>query len=330
MTVASTPPPPRPLAPAPLPVEDAIRRGLANLRANWQLAPMYFVQTLVVTVVFIGGGVLPLVAVGFDRWRDLDGWDPTSGAEIWGDALALIAELGAPLILGLVGAAVVWTLALLLLSWFQGGFYGVLTAGDRQAVRGRVTDWRAFRTFSLTNYAGWGARYLWRYFWFWNLFGLLMTGWLVLAVGVVFGAVWGADRYGTPAAVGIGCGGAMPVVFLAVVLNLWSALGAAHLGQDGSGVGAAARAGLRILGKRLGAVLAIFVLFFLAGITVSIVFSVVLIPLTLGSTLLFEDHFGVSVAAQAVNTLIQSALSSILAVALAGILVALVRSEDPR
>ena len=309
---------------------DAIRRGLANLRANWQLVLMYFAQTVVVTVVTVAGFLVPLFAVGLERWDDLGDWDPSSGADPWTEVLALLAELGTPFVLGLLGAAVVWCLALVLLSWFQGGFYGVLAAGDRQAVPGRVVDWRAFRTFSLANFSGWGVRFLWRYFWFWNLFGLVVLAWMVLAVGLVFGAIWGAERYGEAAAVGIGCGGALPLVFLIFVVSLWAGLAAAHLGQEGSRVGLAARDGMRVLGARIGAILLIFLLFFVASFALSAILSVVFLPLTFGSALVFEERFAIYVAVQAVSYLVQLALSSVLATALAAVYVALVRSEAPR
>lgn len=309
---------------------EAIGRGLANLRANWQLVLMYFAQTVAVTVVFLLGFLVPFAAVGLERWRDLEGWEPSSGGQAWADVVALLADLGAPFVLGLVGAAVVWFLALVLLSWFQGGYYGVMAAGDRQAIPGRVADWRAFRTFSLANYSGWGARYLWRYFWFWNLFGVLVLAWILLAVGVAFGAIWGADRYGEAAAVGIGCGGALPVVFLIFVLSLWAGLAAAHLGQEGSRVGLAAREGLRVLGGRIGAVLLIFLLYFVVAFTLSVVLSMVLLPLTLGATFLMDEHFALYVVVQAVSYLVQLTLTSVLATALAAVFVALVRSEAPR
>jgi len=323
---AAHPPPPA----AKLSGWDAIRRGLANLRANWQLVLMYFAQTLVVTVVTVAGFLVPLFAVGLERWDDLGDWDPTSGADPWTEVLALLAELGAPFVLGLVGAAVVWFVALVLLSWFQGGFYGVLAGGDRQAIPGRPSDWRAFRTFSLTNYAGWGSRFLWRYFWFWNLFGLVLLVWVLLALGVVFGAIWGADRYGEAAAVGIGCGGALPLFFLVVVVSLWAGLAAAHLGQEGSRVGLAARDGMRVLGERLGAVLLIFLLYFVVGFTLSILMSLVLLPLTVGATFLMQEHMALYVAVQAVSYLVQIAVSGVLATGLAAVFVALVRSEAPR
>ena len=309
---------------------DATKRGLANLRANWQLVLMYFVQTVAVSVVFVAGFLVPLAAVGFERWRDLGGWEPASGADAWADLVALMAELGAPLVLGLVGAAVVWFLALVLLSWFQGGFYGVLAAGDRQAVPGRVVDWRAFRTFSLTNYSGWAARFLWRYFWFWNLFGLIVLAWMLLAVGLVFGAIWGADRYGEAAAVGIGCGGALPLVFLILAVSFWAGLAAAHLGQEGSRIGLAARDGLRVLAERIGAVLLIFVLYFAVAFTLSILLSLVLLPLTIGATFLMQENLALYVAVQAISYLVQLTLTSVVATALAAVFVALVRSEAPR
>lgn len=321
MTVALPQPPV-----AKLTAFQAIGRGLANLRANWQLVLMYLAQTLAVTAVVLLGVAVPVILVGFDRLEGLDGWEPASGGEAWADFVALLAELGAPFFLGLLGAAVVWFLALVLLSWFQGGFYGVLAAADRQAPPGRVANAGFFRTFSLANYSGWGMRFLWRYFWFWNLVGVVVLLWILLALGIVFGAIWGAEAWGPPAAVGIGCGGALPLVFLSFALNFWAGLAAAHAGQEGSSVVDAARSGLRVLGERFGAVLLVFIVYLGAAMALSIV----LFPLGILSALVMEESFALYVSLQAVNFVLQLVLTSVLAAALAAVFVALVRSEAPR
>ena len=70
--------------------------------------------------------------------------------------------------------------------------------------------------------------------------------------------IYGGERWGGPAAVGIGCGGALPLGFLLVASSLWSLLAVADAARRESGTLAAARQGLRVLGRRLGAIVLIF------------------------------------------------------------------------
>ncbi len=230
-----------------------LARGFASLRANWRLVWMQWLQALALWVLTIAGLLLPLSALGLDFATSyaflVEGETPPLGGE-----LERQLENLSPALLGaLVGTAAVWTLAFFVYCWFQAGTYGVLIAADRQAAPGGARDRRLFRTFNRRDFAGWAGRYLWRYFWVVNLFLLFSTPVLALAVVWLVLLGIGAERYGLSALVGIGCGGALPLGFLVVVLTMGMWLAMADAAREGSGVWTATRNGVRVLGGRLGA-----------------------------------------------------------------------------
>jgi hypothetical protein len=230
-----------------------LRRGFASLRANWGLVWVQWLQAVLVWLLFVAGAFLLLSTLGLDLAASyaflIEGETPALTRQ-----LERHLESFSPALLGAaVGALALWTFAFFVYCWFQAGTYGVLIAAERQAAPGPPRDRRFFRTFSARDFAGWAGRYLWRYFWLLNLFALLSTPVLVLA------AIWlvllgvAAESAGAPAAIGLGCGGALPLGFLCAVLALGLWLAMADAAREGSGVGRAARHGLRVLGRRLGA-----------------------------------------------------------------------------
>jgi hypothetical protein len=241
----------------------SLRRGFASLSANRGLVWLGWLQGLVLWALTVGGLLLPLAALGLGL----------------GESLAFLIEGEAPpftqdfdhrleravpaLIAATLAMLAVWTLAFFVYCWFQAGTYGVLIAADRQAPPG-ARDRELFATFSRRNFAGWAGRYLWRYFWLLNIYLLLATPLLVLAMVWLVAIAFGAERWGMPAAVGIGCGGALPLGFLAAVLALGMWLSMADAAREGSGPMIALRTGLRVLGRRLGASTLLAVL--LAGV----------------------------------------------------------------
>jgi hypothetical protein len=298
-----------------LTASECLRRGFKNLSANWELVLLQWFQSLLVLALLLLGLAAPLLTVGLDvlqrRRPDFE------------ELLLRLSDLSPPLMLGLGAMLAVWTLSFFLHCWFQAGTYGILLTADRQALPGRPRDRRLFRTFSLRDFSGWAGRYVWRFFWFVNLFSLL--GSLVLLAAVLWLALvlTGGERWGGAAALGIGCGGALPLGFLILVLSFWYSVAQADLAREGSGVWTASRTGLSVLGRRLGAVLLLFLIFLIAVIGL----AVVLLPVTLTADVLLSDAPDVLATARVVLFLLQGIPNALLTVALGGALVALVRSE---
>ena len=296
-----------------------------NLRANWELLCFQVLQVLIVSVLVVVGFLPPLAALGF---TGLETFDPTT--RDWSSVIDSIAALMARgrdawvlLVASLILASAIWLMATLVYCYFQAGIFGVLVAGDRQAPSGRPRGRQWFRTFTAGTFRGWAGRYLWRYFWLLNLFILISTVWLVLLLLLLMLTVWGDARWGSSAALGIGCGGAIPVVFSVIVLAFWSQLAQADLAREASGVWIATRRGLQILGRRLGAIilLGLGLLVIMITLTVSLVVISAFLDFFsgLGSTAKWTGH--------GVLTLVEWGLSSVVSVAFAAILVSLVRSE---
>ncbi|HEY0515430.1 MAG TPA: hypothetical protein VGH73_26280 [Thermoanaerobaculia bacterium] len=299
---------------------DCLRRGWTNLSANWELVLIQWLQSFLVTALLALGVVLPLLIVGANL-------SAGPGAARQAEEVARrLAHLGPSLLLALAAMAAVWTLSLLLHCYFLAGTFGILTAADRQALPGSRRRREFFRAFSLRDFLGWGALYVWRFL----RLSVLFWGVVVLLGAAV--ALWlgftaaGGGRWGSPAALGIGCGGALPLGFLALTVALWLGVAQAALAREGSGVRDASRRGLAVLGRRLGAVIVLFLLVALAAIGLAMVFF----PLAAATDGLLA---GAPLAARALVRclllLVQSLPNTLLAMVLAGSLVALVRSETP-
>lgn len=292
---------------------DCLLRGWTNLSANWELVVIQWLGSFLVLVLLALGLVLPLVILGIDVLA-------SQGVE---DVLRRLAELRPGLSMALVAMMAVWLLTLLLHCFFQAGAFGVLASGDRQALPGPRRNRLFFRTFSLRDFFGWGGLYVWRFL------GVRVLFWgLVMALGaaVLFWLVFlgvGGSQWGSSAAFGIGCGGMLPLLFLALVLTLWFQVAQADLAREGSGVRTASRRGLHVLGRRLGAVAILFILFLGATIGLSIVFF----PVTAVADALLSGSPGWRTLVRLVLFLLQSLPSTLLTMVLAGSLVALVRSE---
>lgn len=298
---------------------DCLRRGWTNLSANWELVVIQWLASFLVLVLLALGLLLPLAILGMiDVFADA-----FTAKRLIEDAVRRLADLRPGLSMALVAMLAVWLLTLLLHSFFQAGAFGVLASGDRQALPGPRRNRLLFRTFSLRDFFGWGGLYVWRFLGVRVLFwGLVMALGAAVLLWLVFLGVGGGE-WGTPAAFGIGCGGALPLVFLALVLGLWFQVAQADLAREGSGVRVASRRGLHVLGRRLGAVVILFLLFLGAAIGLSIVF----LPVTAVADSLLSGSPGWRALVRLVLFLLQSLPSTLLTMVLAGSLVALMRSE---
>jgi hypothetical protein len=308
---------------------DCLRRGLASSGANWELVIVQWLHGFAFTALVLAGSVLPLVALGYD----LTAAGMTSAAGLTEDLDQTHSDLvqraqGRLLLLAaaVLGMLVLWLLAVLLHAWVQAGTYGVLHSADRQALPGMGRGpLRAFRTFAWRDFFGWAGLYGRRYFGFANLAGLLLLVWTVAVPLWMSATLGGAARWGQGGALGIGCGGALPLGFVFLVLLLWYAVAQADLAREGSGLRAASRIGLEVLGARLGAVLFLFVLFLLPFALLA-GFGLAVQP----ASLLLAGRPLLRAAAEIGFTLIASLTQGLLLIALGGTLVALVRSETAR
>ncbi|HEY4575797.1 MAG TPA: hypothetical protein VIJ26_17590, partial [Thermoanaerobaculia bacterium] len=245
---------------------DCLRRGWTNLSANWELVLLQWLEGVLLAALLALGLFLPLLIVGANLLGSGD------AARQAAAAARRLADLSPALLLALIAMLAVWLASLLLHSYFQAGTYGVLAAADRQALPGPRRSKEFFRTFSLRDFLGWGGLYMWRFFGVLLLFGVFafLLGGGVLLWLLFLGA--GGAQWGSPAALGIGCGGALPMGFLALVLGLWLHLAQADLARDGSSVRAASRRGIAVLGRRLGTVIALFLIALAAALALAVVF----------------------------------------------------------
>ena len=297
---------------------DCLRRGWTNLSANWELVVIQWLQSFLVMALMGLGIFLPLLIVGANLFG------AGSAARQAEAAARRLADLSPALLLALAAMLAVWTLSLLLHCYFLAGTFGILTSADRQALPGSRRNRSFFRTFSLRDFLGWGAVYVWRFLRlllvFWGavfLLGGAVVLWLVFMAA-------GGGHWGSPAALGIGCGGSLPLGFLALVTALWFGLAQADLAREGSTVRISSRRGLDVLGRRLGAVILLFVLVLLAALALAIV---VFFPLSAAVDGLLAGAPLMRGLVRFLLLLIQSFPNTLLAMVLAGALVALVRSE---
>jgi hypothetical protein len=293
-----------------------LRRGWTNLAANWELVLLQWLQSFAVTALMAFGVLLSLLILGANLLR------MGSGREL-GAWLSGLVELSPALLLALAALMAVGLASLLLYCFFQAGTYGVLTAADRQALPGPRRQRDFFRTFTLRDFRGWGGRYVWRYFGVALLFGILLFGLAGVALLWLGLAVAGGGEWGSPAAVAIVCGGALPMGFLALVAGLGFHLAQADLAREASGVRASWRRGLGVLGRRLGAVTGLFLLVAAAVLGLTALF----LPLSSAADALLSGAPGMRALVQLLLVLLQSLPNTLLVTLFAGALVALVRSE---
>ena len=294
-----------------------LRRGWTNLSANWELVLLQWLQSFAVMALMALGVFLSLLIVGANLLRT----DWRAVHELQQQA----SRLSPALLLALVALLAVWLSSLLLHCYFQAGTFGILTAADRQALPGARRNRDFFRTFSLRDFLGWGGRYVWRFFGVLAVFGILL-----FALGErrcsgcsrrrwAAGSGGGRRRWGSAAAAR--CRSAS--------WRWWPASGfhlaQADLARDGSGVRAASRRGLAVLGRRLGAVIVLFLLTLTAALALAALFF----PLAAAADTLLAGAPLSRTLVRFLLFLLQGLPNTLLATLLAGALVALVRSETP-
>ena len=277
---------------------DCLRRAGLSLRANWPLVLLTLVQNMVVGVLFLLSLVPPFLVLGGHDLIKRE-WTLAALEEWLTGLLPALTDQVIPVSLAIVASTVIGFLAVLAWGWFQGGLYGVLVAAERQALpeaQNRSGGVRWFHTFGMKEFSGWGGRYAWRYFWF---FHLNLTVGLILTLGVallVFLTAYGYEAWGDGAAFGIGCGASLPLLFLFLVYALWSVTAQPYLAREDGRVMRAAGAGLRLVGRRPGALLLIVAFLFVVAVTLALVFllgEAALSPLSDGVVALWAGLFAV-------------------------------------
>lgn len=307
---------------------DCIQRGLANLRANWELVLVRLLQSVVGSSLVLVGFLPPLLAAGVDGAGLVErlaggegGWSSVL-AEAWSREIGASAGT----ILPALGATLIfWLLAVLVFAFLEAGLLGVLVAGDRQApTRARSSDW--FRTFSIGHLAGWGRRLVWRILGLWLVALCLCMIWMLATAAWLGLSSVGGQRWGGAAALAIGCGGALPVLFGWAVVALWWLLAQALVADERAGFLASLVEALRLVGRRLGGLILIAFVLLVVGVTIDIVF----LPLSVGTDLALADRFVPRLIAGSLLGLAQWLALSFVAVLCSATLVALGRAERRR
>ncbi|MCZ6727709.1 MAG: hypothetical protein O7A98_10215 [Acidobacteria bacterium] len=299
---------------------DCIGRGVSNLRANWELVLLQFLQGVVLTllsVIALVGTVALLGATFLFEMSHFDDWtevlERLEGLSFnWG---LLAISLALLLILA--------TVLSLVYSWFQAGIFATLERGERQAPPAAGVDSQLFRTFRGRDFMGWGSLWVWRYFWFFGGVGLVFTILLSVVIGIAALLAVALRDVGGFGAVMFGCAAAVPLVALMVAFNLWVVLGMALLPREEYGVWRASRRALTILRQRLGGVLLIGLIFIIASLGLALVFML----LTQGMATALQGRGVASFGVQALLALAQWLLSSMLAVSFYSSIVALARAQ---
>lgn len=311
---------------------ECLHRGLLSTRANWGLIPLGILQNVLFTLLSVLSLLPPFLVLGGMALLERD-W---SGAafEDWLAGLdEMVAGALVPLALAVLASLLVGLLAVAVWGWFQGGIVGVLLAAERQALpgaQGRAGGWRWFRTFSMGDFAGWGGRHVWRFFWLFHLSLAVVLVFGLLAVLLILGAVYGQEAWGGGAALGIGCGGALPLLFGLLVYVLWYAAAQPAVALEGSGPLRGAVLGLRVVGRRLGASLILGVV--VLGLSFAV--GMILAMGQLALDVLLRDRFAVWLAAYGLLSLVQWFLTVALTVyglaSFASLVSAETAEEEPR
>ncbi|MDH3255543.1 MAG: hypothetical protein OEM62_11160 [Acidobacteriota bacterium] len=303
---------------------DALRRGVSNLLANWELVLVHLGQTVLVSVLFVAGAIPLVLVIGWGSLRTLwaDWATATSAPPSLEDLLARLSGSLGPLLLGVCVALCAWTVALIVYAYVQAGIFDVLAKGEQGAPA--VAGSRAgFRSFSFGQWKRSADRHIWHFFWLVNIFMALGTV-LLVVLGLIFVATgWLVATEAVGAAFFFGCLGGSLLIVLAAGTSLWWQLAMAAAVSGASEVGRSIRFGGRVLVRRLGAVL----VFVLLGVVIGITAAIVFLPGALLLEVTLRDSTAAYVSGQVAMSLLQSAFSSVLSVGFAAITISLVSSE---
>src|SRR6185295_15885386 len=305
---------------------DALGRGIAHLRAHWALVPWLMTASFLLTQLVAASVVLPVRALGLDFDVKAHLLEAPEAALAWLGDLSSRLEVTPVLLAALAGSLGLLTLAGFVYCFAQAGLYGVLAAADGAGRDRSPETARAIGRSSAaqaSDFAGAGGASFWRYFWLLNLYSLYAGLVVMLALGGVGLVAWAAARWGALSALGMGCGVLIPVVLGGLACWAWYAVARAELSRPRSSVRGAARRGVEILRRRLGAVLLLLVLFGVASMTIQLAFA----PFSALSAWFLGDRPFLARATEIFLDVAASLPAAIADVVLAGSLIALNRAE---
>lgn len=320
---------------------DCLSRGLANLRANWQLLPLLVAQQVAVAVLsLLSVAALFLPMVFFGGWAaSLENLKDLPPELIGEELLLLLMELVQQdpwtlivmAAVALVPSTLVGVVALLTFAWLAGGIFATLRDGEERAPLaeedGEAIGWRHFRAYRWQEFSDRGGRYMWPYFWYVNYFLVLALLALLFVVLVLVMAVWGGEAGGPTLAAVVGFGGLLPAVALYFGLALWYLVGMVEMvrgpgeGEGFAAVRAACRRAFRLLRQRWAALLILVGVFMGASIAVSLGTG----PMGIYSLNVADVGFAAWCGLLAVSYLVQIAVLSVVHLAFYGALTALAR-----
>jgi hypothetical protein len=298
---------------------EALGRGFANVRANWELLPLQLAALLLGVTLTIASMVPLVIALGLTLA------EAKQPAELLERVLDPATWLSGGVLASLAGCLLLGGLVIGAYAWFQAGIFGVLVAGDRQAGPGPRRPRVLFRTFSWNDFAGWAGRRFWRLVGWYHYYFLL----LLLLVGLFGILLIGSLRVGlakgAAAGIGVGCGGLLPLVFVFLFCSLLAIAAKADVVREDSGARESWTRAAKVVGRRLGGGLLLMLLLFV----VSLAISMALMPFQFFSQLALRQSpfagFGVSTTV----SLVQSCVGVVLGLVYAAAFVALVRAELP-
>jgi hypothetical protein len=300
---------------------DALGRGISNVRANWEVVIAAAVGGLLSLVLMLLSLLPWLSAFGISARQLLAPREPGVG-DLFG---SLAGALDPRELLTKIGAGVLaFLLALLLVSvlyaWYYGGMLGVLVAGDAQAPAGAHRAPPVFRTWSWRLFLSEATRLTWKVMLYLSAVLTLLMLAIVLALLLVLLVVVVSHGRGSLAAFAVGCGGMLPILFAMLAIYGAGCVGLGELARPGGGVRSALRLGFRVFGQRLGACLALMVLFVMASLVVGLLCG--------GIELLFSGAgLARRAAVEGVTLVAQVAAGALLGSVFMASCVALLRSE---
>jgi preprotein translocase subunit Sss1 len=261
------------MTPPRLSAIDALARGFANVRANRELIAVQVVSGLLLAASIVVPVLFFLVRLGVPL-RVFRVREPEAMAQALAAVQPDFAQLASMLGLGLLVMLVVGMLVFILYCWFQAGTLAVLLAGEAQAPVMRMAPSAVFRTFSWAGFVGWASRYGLRIFWINNLFLMLLTLLMfVFALPFLASAWLSSEEEFSAVGCVVGCGLAVPLGFVALVLVLAMMVAQICAVQEGATTLGATRRAFSIAGRRLGGLLLLYLLMIVGSIAITIFFG---------------------------------------------------------
>jgi hypothetical protein len=301
---------------------DALSRGFANVRGNPEIVAVSVIGSLAVLAVLLLSIWPWMSAVGIDPQWLLDAPELTD-VSAWSEIAAVPSEILTRLGAFFLALTVGLTVSSIGYCWYFGGVLGVVVSGDAQAPVGGGREPDLFRTWVWRFFVLEANRLTWRVLAYLSIFlGLMTLVTLGFVALIVFASLLSA-KSGAGAGLAVGCGGLLPLFFAFAAVFGAMSIGQADLPRPQGGAMEAARLGFQVLGRRMGAIAALFVLL----ITISMA-----IGLVLGG---FEYWIGAALAgsptafgiAQVAIVVVQLSLGALVQLGFMASFVALARAE---